>query len=100
LAAVAAGDVSAADDQEAQVWWRDTEPRSIAQVVDALGKLAVMLQVPPEALWEKVPGVTRGDLDNWRMFQARERLRAPQAPPTPATAQPPPPGAQAQESAA
>lgn len=75
LAGVAMGDESAATDQEAQVWWRDTEPRSIAQQVDALGKMAQMLQVPVQALWEKVPGTTGGDLSLWRAEAAKERLR-------------------------
>lgn len=76
LAGVAAGDAEAASDTAAQVWWRDTEPRSIAQQVDALGKLATMLMVPPEALWEQVPGVTRTDLEFWRAEAAKARLRA------------------------
>ena len=76
IAGVAAGDENAATDTQAQVWWRDTEPRSIAQQVDALGKLAQMLQIPPEALWDKVPGATGGDLQRWRMEAARARLNA------------------------
>lgn len=76
LAGVAAKDEAAANDQEAQVWWRDTEPRSIAQQVDALGKMATMLQIPPESLWEKVPGATGSDLQLWRTDAARARLRA------------------------
>lgn len=75
LAGVAAGDDSAANDLDAQVWWRQTEPRSIAQQVDALGKLATMLGVPPQALWEDVPGMTGGTLARWKMEAARQRLR-------------------------
>jgi hypothetical protein len=74
LAGVAAGDESAATDQDAQVWWRNTEPRSIAQQVDALGKLATMLQVPVTALWEDVPGMTGGTLQRWRTEAARARF--------------------------
>jgi hypothetical protein len=74
LAGVAAGDKSAANDMDAQVWWRDTEPRSIAQQVDALGKLATMLQVPVQALWEDVPGMTGGTLQRWRTESARQRF--------------------------
>jgi hypothetical protein len=76
LAGVAAGDEDAATDQEAQVWWRDTEPRSIAQQVDALGKMATMLEVPPSALWERIPGATGADLELWRTEAARARLKA------------------------
>lgn len=76
LAARAAGDTDAADDAASQVVWRDTEPRSIAQQVDALSKLAQSLAVPVEALWEKIPGVTRTDLELWRAMQRRDQLRA------------------------
>jgi hypothetical protein len=75
LGGVAMGDDAAANDTDAQVWWRDTEPRSIAQQVDALGKLATMLQVPVQALWEEVPGMTGGTLQRWRMEAARQRLQ-------------------------
>lgn len=76
LAGLAMGDMDAAKDQEAQVWWRDTEPRSIAQQVDALGKLTTMLAIPPEALWEQVPGATGADLQLWRTEAAKAKLRA------------------------
>jgi hypothetical protein len=89
LAGRAAGDENAATDMEAQVWWRDTEPRSIAQQVDALGKMATMLQVPPSALWERIPGATGADLELWRTEAAKARLKAAvQA----VTNPPPPPG--------
>lgn len=63
LAAVISG---AGADPTAQVRWRDTEARSLAQTVDALGKMAQMLGVPPEVLWERVPGITQQDLAIWR----------------------------------
>jgi len=65
LAARAAGDSEAAADMSAQVRWRDTEARALASTVDALGKIAQMLQVPVEALWEKIPGVTDQDVQRW-----------------------------------
>jgi hypothetical protein len=74
LGGKAVGDTSAANDLDAEVWWRDTEPRSVAQQVDALGKLAVMLQVPVSALWEDVPGMTGGTLQRWRTEAARQKL--------------------------
>jgi hypothetical protein len=55
-----------AADYNAQVRWRDTESRSLAQTADALGKLATMLGVPVEALWERIPGVTQQDLARWK----------------------------------
>ena len=69
LAALAAGDSTAAMDTAAQVRWRDTEARSLAQTVDALGKIAQMLQVPVEALWEKIPGVTDQDVTYWKSIK-------------------------------
>ncbi|WVX87854.1 portal protein [Arthrobacter phage Berrie] len=69
LAALAAGDSAAALDTSAQVRWRDTEARSLAQTVDALGKIAQMLQVPVEALWEKIPGITETDVAYWKSIK-------------------------------
>lgn len=63
LAAWVMGDITAAQDTSAQVRWRDTEIRSLAQAADALGKLAQMLQVPVELLWEKIPGFTQQDVE-------------------------------------
>jgi hypothetical protein len=55
--------------------WRDTTPRSLAQVADALGKLAQLLDVPPRALWEKIPGVTETDIRRWEaMADDRDAL--------------------------
>ncbi len=56
------GDTEAARDYSAQVRWKDTEIRSLAQAADALGKMATMLGVPVEVLWEKIPGWTDQDV--------------------------------------
>lgn len=69
LAAASKG-VTVADD--AQVRWRDTEARSLAQVADALGKLAQMLDVPKKELWAKIPGVTDQDLERWNAAAAKD----------------------------
>ena len=50
----------------AEVIWRDTSARSFAATVDALGKLAAMLGIPPQELWERVPGATQQDVERWR----------------------------------
>lgn len=63
LAAWVEGDKEAAQDFEAEVRWKDTEIRSMAQAADALGKLAQMLKVPVELLWEKIPGFTQQDVE-------------------------------------
>lgn len=67
LSALAAGDTDAWNDTAAQVVWRDTSARSLAQTVDALGKLVTMLGVPPQELWERVPGVTQTDVGRWKV---------------------------------
>ncbi len=66
LAGLAADNKEAWEDTAAQVVWRDTSARSLAQTVDALGKLVTMLGVPPQELWERVPGVTQTDVERWK----------------------------------
>jgi hypothetical protein len=66
LAGVAANDPSVAADQASQVVWRRTDPRSLASTVDALGKMAQMLNVPSDELWPMIPGVTQTDVQRWR----------------------------------
>lgn len=66
LAGKAAGDEKAWTDMSAQVVWRDVEARSLAQTVDALGKLAQMLGVPAQELWERIPGVSQTDVQRWK----------------------------------
>lgn len=70
LCGLAMGDEDTWEDTSAQVVWRDTTPRSLAQVADALGKLAQQLEVPPEALWERIPGVTDTDIKRWKAMAA------------------------------
>jgi hypothetical protein len=94
LAAVAAGDEP---DENAAVRWRDTEARSFAATVDALGKMVQLLDVPPEAAWEMIPEVTDTDIKRWRkmaksgdglaaLTAALTRQTTPNAPGTPAEA--------------
>lgn len=52
------GDAEGAADFGSEVKWADKTARSLAQNVDALGKMATMLGIPPEALWEDIPGWT------------------------------------------
>ncbi|RKN09650.1 phage portal protein [Streptomyces radicis] len=54
-----------AEDERAQVLWKDAESRSLSQTVDALGKAVQLLQVPPRALWPRIPGVTSTDVEEW-----------------------------------
>ncbi|WP_344287157.1 phage portal protein [Streptomyces synnematoformans] len=66
LCGLASGDSAAWEDTAAQVVWRDTSARSLAQTVDALGKLVAMLGVPPQEVWEKIPGITQTDVARWK----------------------------------
>lgn len=51
---------------DAQVIWRDTSARAFSATVDALGKLVQMLGIPPQELWERVPGATQQDVERWK----------------------------------
>lgn len=53
-------------DPMAEVRWRDTESRSLAQVADALGKMATMLGIPAQELWERIPGVSQQEVERWK----------------------------------
>lgn len=66
MAAQLEGRAEDAADYLSEITWQDTSIRSMAQAVDALGKAAQLLRVPPEALWGKIPGVTRTEVDEWR----------------------------------
>jgi hypothetical protein len=100
LAGLAMDDTDTWDDTSAQVVWRDTTPRSLAQVADALGKLAQLLDVPPRALWERIPGVTETDIKRWELM-AEDRdglgdIAALLAPPPPGADRPAVPGLEAE----
>jgi hypothetical protein len=55
---------------DVQVRWKDTSARAFGALVDALGKLAQMLGIPPEALWERLPDVTDQDIKSWKALAA------------------------------
>lgn len=71
LAAHAEGDEENATDDTAQIHWQDATARSLAQTVDALGKMVTMLQVPPRALWGSIPGYTQTDVQEWEQVADR-----------------------------
>ena len=91
-AGMADGGISVPDD--AEVVWRDTSARAYSATVDALGKLVTMLGVPPQEVWELIPGVTKQDVDRWKTemqtgdaFAQLQALLEKQAqPPAPAAA--------------
>ena len=71
LAAAADLDTEGAADEASEVRWRDTEARSLAATVDALGKMVQMLSVPAEAAWERIPGVTDQDVERWKTLRTQ-----------------------------
>jgi hypothetical protein len=65
LGALAAGDSEGAQSYGGEVRWRDQTTKTVAVMMDALGKAAQMLDVPRKGLWPMIPGVTNGMLDDW-----------------------------------
>lgn len=66
LAAALMKDETYAADPTGRVTWQDMEIRSMSQAVDALGKAATMLMIPPSALWARIPGVEKSDVEEWK----------------------------------
>lgn len=61
--------------------WADLQSRSMNQAADALGKMATMLKIPVELLWDRIPGVTPQIAKAWREYReknpsAEEQLAA------------------------
>jgi hypothetical protein len=70
IGAYIVGDQDAANDTYAHVTWADTSIRSLESAAKALGLLAEKLGVPPQALWNRVPGVTKTDVEDWKQILA------------------------------
>lgn len=49
--------------------WADLQSRSMAQAADALGKMAQMLKVPVELLWDRIPSVTPEIAKAWLEYK-------------------------------
>lgn len=58
-----------AQDFTIQMQWADLESRSMSQAADALGKMATMLGIPPEMLWDRIPTVTAQEATKWREYR-------------------------------
>lgn len=61
--------------------WADLGSRSMSQAADALGKMATMLKIPVEKLWDRIPGVTPEIARAWIEYReehpsAEEQLAA------------------------
>ncbi len=57
-----------AQDFSLMIQWADLEARTMSAAVDALGKAATMLGVPPEMLWDRIPGINLTIADSWRAY--------------------------------
>lgn len=69
LASHIEGRVRDAQDFTLRMEWADLQSRSMAQAADALGKMATMLGIPVEMLWDRIPGVTPEDVNVWQAFK-------------------------------
>lgn len=66
LEALASGDTARAEALRlGSVVWRDAQFRSEAQYADALTKYKA-INVPDEALWERIPGVQPDEVERWK----------------------------------
>ncbi|MFE3409458.1 phage portal protein [Streptomyces mirabilis] len=69
LEALAAGDPARAEAiSMGSVVWRDAQFRSEAQYADALTKYKA-INVPDEALWERMPGTTPEEIERWKSMR-------------------------------
>jgi hypothetical protein len=57
-----------ADDYTLSVKWADTDIRTMAEAVDALGKAASLLGIPPELLWDRIPDVDPSTAREWLAY--------------------------------
>src|SRR5699024_34073 len=68
VASVVEGRPEDAEDYSLRAYWADKEVRTVNQAMDALGKAAVMLNVPPELLWDRIPGVDFTTAQSWKRY--------------------------------
>lgn len=68
------GDTERAKIRTSQIIWKDPETRTEAEHVDALGKLAALLDVPKEMLWERY-GFSPQEIERIKDLKAEELRR-------------------------
>lgn len=59
-------------DEHGEVVWTDFDGYQLASKADALSKMSDSLSIPPEGLWELIPGVSAGQLDEWRRLRDQQ----------------------------
>lgn len=82
------GDEKAAEDFASEVKWSDLTARTLAETVDALGKMHQMLDVPSDILIEDIPNKTKAWVD--RVIAAKAAEPEPEPPPVAAVPGVPP----------
>lgn len=68
LSAWAEGRDEDAADFTLKAKWADDDSTYLASAVDALGKAATMLGVPPQLLWDRIPNVDETTARTWRQY--------------------------------
>jgi hypothetical protein len=69
LAAHIDGRQEDAEDFSLVMDWTDFQSRSMSTAADALGKMATMLGIPPEKLWDRIPNVTPDMAADWLRYK-------------------------------
>lgn len=67
------GDTKAAEDFQSEAKWADLTARTLAETIDALGKMSAMLDIPDEILYEDIPGKTKAWVD--RVIKKKKELQ-------------------------
>lgn len=57
-----------AEDYSVKAKWADTDASYLSSAVDALGKAATMLNVPPRLLWDRIPNVDGPTAESWKKY--------------------------------
>lgn len=73
------GESASANDDAAEVVWRDTDPHSRAAISDALAKDVEALEYPIFAAWEELPGMTQGRLMHVKRLWREQMESMPEA---------------------
>lgn len=66
VGALALGDKEGAESFGGEVRWRDMTTQAFGAYMDGLGKAVQMLGVPRQAAWTKIPGMTAGEIEDWK----------------------------------
>ena len=65
-----------ADDFESRLHWKDTSSYSFQSWAQGLGTLATQLEIPGEALWQRIPGWEESDTQHARKLREEAEAKA------------------------